>query len=125
MPYYFVADEAFPLSKQVMQPYPGQFLNEKKSIFNYRLSRARCVIKNIFGILVSRWRIFQRCIYLNPKHIDTIIMAAVNLHNFLMTQNNLANIEKIYCPPNYVDKDNTRHVIQSEWRIGLDNANNF
>lgn len=29
MLYYFVADEAFPISKRVMRPYPGQFLDEK------------------------------------------------------------------------------------------------
>lgn len=57
MPYYFIADEAFPSSKRIMRPYPGQFLNEKKSIFTYRLE-ARRIIENTFGILVSRWRIF-------------------------------------------------------------------
>lgn len=88
MPYYFVADEAFPLSKRIMRPYPGQFLDEKKSIFNYRLSRSRRIIENTFGILVSRWRIFQHSICLNPEHVDTIIMAAINLHNFLMIENN-------------------------------------
>lgn len=127
MPHYFVADEAFPLSKRIMRPYPGQFLSEAKSIFNYRLSRARRIIENVFGILVSRWRVFQRCICMNPEHVDVIIMAAVNVHNFLMIQNNSApNVEKIYCPPNYIDKeDNTGHVIQGEWRIGLDNATNL
>ncbi|XP_071572651.1 uncharacterized protein [Temnothorax nylanderi] len=127
MPHYFVADEAFPLSKRIMRPYPGHFLSEAKSIFNFRLSRARRVIENTFGILVSRWRVFQRCICMNPEHVDVIIIAAVNLHNFLMTQNNNApNVEKIYCPPNYVDnEDNIGHVIQGEWRIGLDNATNL
>ncbi|XP_032673109.1 protein ALP1-like isoform X2 [Odontomachus brunneus] len=126
MPYYFVADEAFPLSKRIMRPYPGQFLNEKKSIFNYRLSRARRIIENSFGILVSRWRIFQRSICLNPEHIDTIIMAAVNLHNFLMTENNSVTDENIYCPLNYVDsEDNIGNITQGAWRFSLNNVNNL
>lgn len=127
MPHYFVADEAFPLSKRIMRPYPGHFLSEAKSIFNYRLSRARRDIEKTFSILVSRWRVFQRSKCMNPEHVDVIIMAAVNLHNFLMTQNNSApNVEKIYCPPNYVDnEDNIGHVIQGDWRIGLDNATNL
>ncbi|XP_071555013.1 uncharacterized protein [Temnothorax nylanderi] len=121
MPYYFVADEAFPLSKRIMRPYPGQFLTEKKYVFNYRLSRARRIIENAFGILVSRWRIFQRSICLNPEHVDAIIMAAINLHNFLMTENNNVTSENIYCPPNYVDSD----VAQGAWRSSLDNVNNL
>lgn len=126
MPYYFVADEAFPLSKRIMRPYPGQFLNEKKSIFNYRLSRARRVIENTFGILVSRWRIFQSVICFKPEHTDTIIMAAINLHNFLMTENNGVTSQNTYCPSNYVDtEDNTGHVIQGAWRFNLDNVNNL
>lgn len=127
MPYYFVADEAFPISKRIMRPYPGQkFLNEKKSIFNYRLSRARRIIENTFGILVSRWRIFQRSICLNPEYTDVIIRAAINLHNFLMTENKSVTSENTYCPPNYVDReDNIGHVTQGEWRFTLDNVNNL
>ncbi|XP_039308911.1 protein ANTAGONIST OF LIKE HETEROCHROMATIN PROTEIN 1 [Solenopsis invicta] len=124
MPYYFVADEAFPLSKRIMRPYPGQFLTDKKSIFNYRLSRARRIIENTFGILVSRWRLFQRCICLDPRHADVIIMAAINLHNYLMTENNTSTSS--YCPVNYVDsEDSTGHVIEGEWRLGLENVNNL
>lgn len=126
MPYYFVADEAFPLSKRLMRPYPGHFLSEKKLIFNYRLSRSRRIIENTFGILVSRWRIFQRSICLNPEHVDTIIMAAINLHNFLMIENNRIPGETTYCPLNYVDReDNTGNVILGEWRLNVNNTNNL
>lgn len=122
MPYYFVADEAFPLSKRIMRPYPGPFLTERKSIFNYRLSRARRIIENTFGILVSRWRLFLRPICLKPQHTDTIIMAAVNLHNFLMTEKETST--NSYCPVNYVDsEDNTGHVTQGEWRLHVNNVN--
>lgn len=126
MPYFFVADAAFPLSKRIMRPYPGQFLNEEKSIFNYRLSRARRIIENTFGILVSRWRIFQKIICLSPKYIDTIIMAGINLHNFLMTENNDITAADTYCPSNYIDtEDNTGCVIQGAWRSNVNNVNNL
>lgn len=81
------------------------------------------VIENIFGILVSRWRIFQRSICLNPEHIDAIIIAAVNLHNFL--ENNDITGENIYYSLNYVDTEgNTEHVIQGAWRFNVDSVNN-
>lgn len=37
---YFVADDAFKLSKRIMKPYSSKNLEYKQKICNYRLSRA-------------------------------------------------------------------------------------
>ena len=58
LPYYLVGDDIFPLKLWLMQPYPGQLI-EEKMVFSYRLYRARLTIENAFSILVSRLRIFR------------------------------------------------------------------
>ena len=49
-PYVIVADDAFAL-----KPYSQVGLTKERCIFNYRLSRARRVVENAFGILANRF----------------------------------------------------------------------
>lgn len=63
-----------------------------KRIFNYRLSRARKVIKN--AILVNRFRVLLNPISLSIDKVELIILACVELHNLLTTENSKhANID--------------------------------
>ena len=53
VPYFLVGDEIFALKPWLLYPYPGKNIKEDQSIFNYRLSRARRLIENCFGILAA------------------------------------------------------------------------
>jgi hypothetical protein len=53
-PYFFIGDEAFPLSENLIKIYPGQHSEaSKERIFNYRICRARRVVEDIIGFASS------------------------------------------------------------------------
>jgi hypothetical protein len=123
MPHFFVGYDAFPLRKHLMKPYKGANLDLPKSIFNYRLSRARRVIENTFGILVSRFRIFTRTITCSPSTVD-IIKATVCLHNLIKQKEySMPDAKKKYCPPSYCDGQTNDGIVEGQWRREV--GNNF
>ena len=87
MPHCIVGDEAFPLQLDLMRPFPrgpgGTRMPRDQRIFNYRLSRARRIVENAFGILAQRFRFLNRRIALAPQNVDKVVKAACVLHNWL------------------------------------------
>jgi hypothetical protein len=83
-----VGDKAFPLKTYLMTPYPGlQSKGEnEKSIFNYRLFRARRVVENAFGILSQKSHNYQRTLQSFPENADNITFATCILHYYLKDQ---------------------------------------
>jgi len=87
LPYVLVWDDAFPLSPNLMKPYSRQKLEREHLIFNYRLSRARRIVENAFGIITSRFRILLTTISLQPEKASIIVLCCCYLHNFLSKKN--------------------------------------
>ncbi|KAK3788233.1 hypothetical protein RRG08_029029 [Elysia crispata] len=117
LPYAFISDEAFALREDFLKPFNVRVLNDHRRIFNYRLSRARRVVENVFGILVSRFAVLKSRICLQLDNIDAVVMACCVLHNFLRT-----NVSHQYTPPGSFDmEDPDTHEIQNGVRAGESN----
>lgn len=111
LPYVFVGDEAFALRTDFLKPFNQRELTFERKIFNYRLSRARRIVENVFGILASRFRIFHTAINLNLEHIERVVMACCVLHNFLRRK-----CSQSYTPPMSLDDED---VIDGNVILGL------
>ncbi|CAN7992209.1 unnamed protein product, partial [Ixodes hexagonus] len=83
VPPVIVGDDAFLLSANLMKPYTGTMMDEEQVIFNYRLSRARRVAENAFGILANRFRFLHTTIDAEPERVTSFVKAACVLHNYL------------------------------------------
>lgn len=108
-PYIFLGDSAFGINRHIMKPYPFKNITHEKRIFNYRLSRARRVVENAFGILAARFRIFRQSISVDIDNVDNIVLACCALHNYLRRKS------KSYITNNCIDTEN---IIDSTFCFG-------
>jgi hypothetical protein len=83
VPHMIVGDGGFPLSKYLLRPYKKDSEEISKKVFNYRLSRARRVSENAFGIWAARWRILHSVIDGDQELVGLIIESTMILHNYL------------------------------------------
>lgn len=86
LPYVVLSDDAFPLSHNVMKPFPLKNITREERVFNYRLSRGRRMIESSFGILATRFRVLLTTINLSPDKVKSIVLATCTLHNMLVKQ---------------------------------------
>lgn len=110
MPYVVVADDAFPLKSYLMKPFAFRQQDMNQRVFNYRLSRARRIIENVFGICAARFRILRKPIDVHPSRATKIVLAICALHNFLMER------KSVYTNSNDFDREINGQNTLGQWR---------
>ena len=95
---------------------------DEERVFNYRLSRARRVIENAFGILRARWRIFSGPIECNIDKAVDVTKACVALHNYLCVADTARTEGPRYVENTLVDSGELEN---GEWRAIIRNDNNL
>lgn len=117
IPYVLVADDAFPLTNNIMKPFTVDLKKgSPRRVYNYRLSRARRLVENAFGLLSSVFRVFRKPIEVKiDDTVSDIVCACVCLHNFLRAQH---DSHRYYSPPGSFDTEDacTSQIIPGTWR---------
>lgn len=90
-PYFFIGDNAYPLTRRMMVPYSGRnqgASNQQEQLqrdnFNKRITRARRCIESSFGILVSKFRVFHSELEIETDNVDFLVLASIVLHNIII-----------------------------------------
>lgn len=121
VPYVLVADDAFAMRQNLQKPYSIRGLSMLQRVFNYRLSRARRIIENVFGLMSARFRVLLNTINLDPEKTKKVTLASCVLHNFLLTTNKAK-----YAPTQSVDHYNADgQLVSGEWRNVMGNEGMF
>jgi len=79
VPLYLIGDS---MLTWLMKLFPhNSSLSAEQRTYNYRICRARIVVKNTFGRLKARWRRVSKRLDADIDNIPTIITACYILHN--------------------------------------------
>lgn len=66
-----------------LRPFVAARLTLKQNVINYRLSRTKRIVENAFGIMASKFRIFEKSMASSPHKVTLIVRVCCALHNFL------------------------------------------
>jgi len=71
-------------------------------------------VENVFDLLANRWRIFRAPIPLQLNKVETVTIAIVTLHNWLIK----GSSKDVYVPPRVIDNVNlsTGEIVLGSWR---------
>ncbi len=76
-PYFIIGNDAFALQTLMMKPIGRRSLSVLQRIFNYRLSRARHIMENAFGILGNRFQCLLSILPQDPDTVGSIVLSCI------------------------------------------------
>jgi hypothetical protein len=110
--WFLTGDDAFALRTSMMKPYSRRNLSHEERVFNYRLSRARRVTENAFGIISNRFQCLAKKLNHHPRTVRRITLACVSLHNHM--RDRYPAIQR-----DIAEREDAEHnVIPGQWREG-------
>ena len=89
-------------------------MTRPERILNYRLSRARRVVENAFGILANRFQVPLSTMQQQPETVKLIVTACMLLHNLMRTRYPGMQNQQLDRAENLV-----RDYVPGAWRTGL------
>lgn len=114
IPYFILADQAFELNNYIMKPFQGTPPSgSQERVFNYRLSRDRRVVENVFGIVSSVFRVLRKPIIMQPEKAKMIVLTVAYLHNFMRKR---SATQRNYTPLGTFDEEINGEIIPGSWR---------
>ncbi|XP_061670739.1 uncharacterized protein LOC133498203 [Syngnathoides biaculeatus] len=110
VPYYLIGDDAFALRSNMIKRYLHRGMIDDERGFNYRLSRARCVVENAFCILANSFQVLLTTMSHSPATVRVIVITCLCLHNLMRIR--YPRQENIR-----MDREDDNHqVIRGQWR---------
>ena len=93
----------------MLKPFSARYLESEQLVFNYRLSCARRVVENLFGILASRFHCLLNTLEVTPEKAVSLTKACLTLHNLFRDRYGVSNVS-------VDEEDDNQEMIPGQWR---------
>jgi hypothetical protein len=84
--YFVTADNAFPLSNELLIPFHRSHLNgdRYKDCYNYYLSQLQIQVEKAFGRLTTKFGLLQQKMMCSQKSQSLALEVATKIHNYII-----------------------------------------